>query len=311
MTRYRILAAPPDGWTERCVEQGALFGSTDWQRLLEKSFGARTLYAWDGNGGAALTIFVAGPFRVGYLGFPAGACVGIEARHADIVSDLQVAKLPIRLTCLRVPVSPFDGPGMQGFKSSTTPETAIADLAKWEFSGIAQKVRRIRKAERAGVEVVRAADAATASRVFELYAGAVKRQGGSLRYNERYFRSLIDLGMTNRKLRVSVATLDGAIAGFLVTATHSDTAYYLHGGTSSEFRKLSPSDLLMADAIRAAQSDGVRCFNFMASPANQPSLVRYKEKFGGETRTMHNYTVPLSASFPAFILLERIYRLIR
>ena len=41
------------------------------------------------------------------------------------------------------------------------------------------------------------------------------------------------------------------------------------------------------------QNQGMECFNFMASPVNQPSLIRYKEKWGGVTRQLRVYEIPL------------------
>ena len=37
------------------------------------------------------------------------------------------------------------------------------------------------------------------------------------------------------------------------------------------------------------------CFNLMASPAGQPELVRFKEKWGGQTQLLLNFDVPVSA----------------
>ena len=100
------------------------------------------------------------------------------------------------------------------------------------------------------------------------------------------------------------------VAAFLVTGRHGNTSYYLHGGTELRYRNLSPSDLLMADAIDTARKAGCSCFNFMSSPPKQVSLVRYKEKWGAETRQQKTFTAKLAAIYPLFRASELIHRLV-
>ena len=133
---------------------------------------------------------------------------------------------------------------------------------------------------------------------------------GTARYTERYFTSLAEHSVSNHLVDVRRAVLDTDTAGFLVTGRHADTTYYLHGGTDPGFRNLSPSDLLMADAIRSAREAGCSRFNFMASPPQQDSLVRYKEKWGGETRQLQNYSAKTGVSYPLFRVVESIYRML-
>ena len=60
--------------------------------------------------------------------------------------------------------------------------------------------------------------------------------------------------------------------------------------------------------IRWAQAAGCESFNFMSSPPNQPSLVRYKEKWGGVTGVHRTYTMKLGVAYPLFRLAEAIAR---
>ena len=146
--------------------------------------------------------------------------------------------------------------------------------------------------------------------IFDFYASTVKRHGGSLRYNQTYFTSLLELARNGGAVRLYLAELDSDPVGFAVVARHAGTAYYVHGGASADARRLSPSDLILSEAITAEKEAGCRAFNFMASPADQPTLVRYKEKWGGETRTQHTYTIGTSAAYPLFRVAERLYRLL-
>ncbi len=93
-------------------------------------------------------------------------------------------------------------------------------------------------------------------RLFAIYAQTVKQHGGSIRYSAVYFEELIKLATLNSRLRVLVASHNDEIAGFSVVACHGQTAYYLHGGAAPKFKKNSPSDLLLNDAIHLVQREG-------------------------------------------------------
>jgi hypothetical protein len=311
MTPYRFSTRKPSGWDEFCARESLFFGSAEWLDILESSFGCRSVYAWNGHDGIAISAFAAGPFSVAYIGFPAG-CVDAGATSIeDMLAQLSRNRTKARLTCARVIVSGFsDGPRLERpFVSN--PETAIADLQAWDLMGVSKNLRRdIRKAARSGLRVREIDDPAHGQFCFELYASTVKRHGGSLRYNREYFTSLLRLARNGGAVRLYLAEMDSSPVGFAVIARHADTAFYLHGGASAGARHLSPSDLILSEAITAEKEAGCRAFNFMASPADQTTLVRYKEKWGGETRTQHTYTIGTSAAYPLFRLAEKLYRIL-
>ena len=311
MRNYQFSTSPPPDWPALCQASSALFGSVDWQQLLETSFGCRTVYACNGQDGAAVTAFKAGPFSIGYVGFPTGSVTGNTASLTAIISQLMATKPALDLTCIRAPVSAFTASSDLELPYVSNPETAITDLQGWELMGVSKNLRRdIRKAERSGLSVCQSSDPGLGPILFDMYASAVKHHGGSLRYNADYFSSLLELAKLNPALQVFIASLDSDIVGFAVIVHHAGTAYYLHGGARADLRQLSPSDLILAEAIASAKSGGDDVFNFMASPPDQPTLVRYKEKWGGETRSLKTYTLRLSPAYPLFKAVERLYRLI-
>ena len=310
MGEFRFSLQAPSGWEAACRDESAVFGCPSWQTMLESSFGCHSLFAWNGADGAAITTFKAGPFSVGYLGFPAGRLIGDPAALTSLIDELALARAVAKLTCLRIPVSAFGpDPGID-CPSLGNPETAIADLQSWDLMGVSKNLRRdIRKAERSGLDIKRSSDGSLGPSLFAIYERTVKHRGGSLRYNARYFSELLRLSEENPAIQVFAASKGSDLAGFAVIVHHGNTAYYLHGGTVAELRHLSPSDLILADAIASARSAGCEVFNFMASPPDQPSLVRYKEKWGGETRQLRTYSVRLSWSYLLFSAAERLYRL--
>lgn len=312
MPQYSITTDPPAGWQALCKQHRTFFGTPEWQSVLERSFRCRTLYVWSGASGWTVTVFRLGPFRVGYLGFPVGGRVGPSKSWPDFLDDLRRSGSPELPICIRIPVSGFDDVVEYERPAVSTPETAIVDLQHWNSASVSKNLRRdIRRAERAGFELAESPDTASGSCLYAIYSETVRRKRGSLRYNEAYFASLVELCKVQSALRMYVA-LDGPkVAGFAITARHHSTTYYLHGGAADEYRRRSPSDLLLDRAIRSAKADGAASFNLMASPANQPMLLRYKEKWGATTRVQKTYTVSMGRAYPLFGLAERLYKWIR
>jgi hypothetical protein len=311
VSRFGFYRSPPGGWDASCREAGLVFGSPGWQQLLHAGFGCDSVYAWNGAEGAAIAAFAAGPFSIGYLGFPAGSVLGHPEVLADMLAGMR-GSAAVRLTCLRIPVSPFGGEADVRAPFVENPETAITDLQSWDLMRVSKNLRRdIRKAGRSGLEIEHTTDAKLAPTLFGMYESAVRHHGGSLRYNQVYFGGLLELAAHDPRVRVYIARQDSDVAGFAVVIYDAGTACYLHGGSTAEFRQLSPSDLILSEAITAARDAGQAVFNFMASPADQPSLVRYKEKWGAETRPLRTYTVPLSLTYPFFRGFEKLYRMVR
>ncbi len=312
MSEFSYSPSPPAHWSTLCEASGALFSTAAWQDVLERGFGCRTLYVARPDFGVAISSFRAGPFRIGYLGFPAGSFVGDPGRLAESIFDIKTSDSPERPVCLRMSLSPFSDAPEFDLPYVTNPETAITDLQNWDATAVSKKLRRdLRKVEKQGYAVAAVPDDSLSDAIYEMYESTVSRHQGALRYTREYFAALCALGQVNERVRVFGATKDDRVAGFAITLRHGDTTFYLHGGTHDDFRRDGPSDQLLLEAISRARSDGSATFNLMASPPDQPMLVRYKEKWGGETRELRTYTLPLRFSYRLFRAAESLYRTIR
>jgi hypothetical protein len=314
MSGITISTSPPTDWSTICTADNLLFHSPDWLRLLESSFDAQSQYIWDADArrGGAVSSFPAGPFRLGYLGFPFGGVVGDSGISDELLQSWRIHRAELQPMAIRVPVSAFGGCADLDLSFESTPETAIVDLPSWTLEVTSGNHRRdIKKAMRSELEVSDAGGAADGGDIFRIYSDTVKRQRGALRYNETYFVKLIELAQSSPLIRVLVARAANTIAGFTVVVRHGPAGFYLHGGTHLEHRQHQPSAVLLYEAIQWAQSLGCGSFNLMSSPADQESLIWYKEKWGGETREHRTYTLALRSSFRLFRVAERIYRLVR
>jgi GNAT superfamily N-acetyltransferase len=314
MNDFQFFLEPPPVWDGFCAAQHALFHSPAWQKMIDSTLGSASIYGWDENNesGAAINIFKAGPFRIGYLGFPVGGVIGDCPLSKELADRWTRTALPTRLHCLRIPVSAFGQPLTLDLPCVGAPETAILNLPEWRLDDYPDTRRDINKASRAGFEITDDPDPVLGLAAFRLYRDTVVRNRGGLRYTADYFRALAQLSRTHPALRFLFALKERQVASFVVVAQHGDTVYYLHSGTDPAYRRFSPTDLLLQDAIHWAQARGASCFNLMSSPAKQTSLVRYKEKWGGLTREHLTYTLAIKA-WPcrAFRAAERLYRLLR
>lgn len=302
---------PPLHWNELCRNHGDLFNTPEWHKVLFEGFGSRSLYGWDeaSSTGVSITVFKAGPFRIGYLGFPVGGAVGNRTISPDMIEALKKTEFPNTIHCLRIPVSAFASNIDLPLPFQMVPETTIENLQEWRSETDSKLYRDIKKARQSLLRMADATDPLQGGTIFSLYRDTVGRQRGNMRYTLNYFTELINLAKTNSRLRCLLAIKDDIVAGFLVVACHHRSAYYLHAGTQESFKQLCPSDLLLYEAITWAKEQGMECFNMMASPANQPSLVRYKEKWGGVTRQQSTYELTLRPiNTTAFKASARLYR---
>lgn len=80
MSLFQFSPDPPAHWAQHCAEHRALFHTSAWQRVIEAAFGSVSIYGWHAAAriGLAISEFRAGPFRIGYLGFPVG---GVLAQY--------------------------------------------------------------------------------------------------------------------------------------------------------------------------------------------------------------------------------------
>jgi hypothetical protein len=310
---WQFFTEPPLQWTRLCQKHKSLFHTPAWQSLLTRSFGAFPLFALgtDGNDAFALTVFPVGPFRVGYAGFPAGGLVGARQFTTASVTQLVSAAFPRTVHLLRLVATPFPEPLLLDYPHEETWETTVPNLSSWQEEQLAANVRRnLRKAKKNNV-LIKKAELCDAQHLFRLYWETIRRHGGFRRYSLLYFHQLLELAQETPNLQCWLAVLDKEVIGFIILAREGDTAYYLHGAVSHVYQQYRPGDLAFNSSIHWAKEEGASQFNMMSSPLNQPSLVRYKEKWGGVTCKQRTYDLPLRpAAAHLFRWLAKGYNLI-
>jgi len=287
-------SAPPQ-YLEWLSAAGAFFESDAWGSVLQQGFGAKRFYLWDTRYelGQALTCFRKGPIWIGYLGFPVCATPRALSRPYDLERMvLAIRKLRIPLSLLRISVSAYGG-----CKLAFTPriegpiETCITNLADWRADADATRRRDLRFAQRRSAPL-KHCDNLDSAALYKLYAETVARHRGNLRYTASYFAALTSMP---RYLPVRFSALcdEVGLASVTITIRSGDTTYYLHSCTRSDALRLGATDLLLCQAIEHARAEGAAKFNLLSSPATQPGLIRFKEKWGGVSRPCAIIDIPL------------------
>lgn len=294
----QFSTSPPPDWQAWCEASGDLFNSSAWNRVLNRGFRIRTLYVWcsDRQSSCSVTVFRAGPFALGYLGFPVGGGLGGGVVDRDLLEGLSSVSLPLRLHGLKVPGRDLIGISPVGAIRETVFETTIENLSDWDPARLPKVRRALARGRRSALQL-RNAEPTEAGRLHQLYQHTVTRAGGAVRYTSKYFETLVALSTVHPGVLCRVAEHHGTIVGFMVSAWHGGAAYYLHGATHPDYQSYSPSDALFHEAIIRARDHGLQRFELLASPADQPGLIRYKEKWGGVTRSNELITLAVQPNW--------------
>ncbi|MCI0590730.1 MAG: GNAT family N-acetyltransferase [Gammaproteobacteria bacterium] len=274
----------------------SVFADLAWQGVLEKAFRAKPLYFLDPDqqDGFVVQVFPKGPFRVGYIGFPIGGTVRGASIGPDRLERVRRASRYHKIHTLRLRASAFRSEEDLAIDAVQELETAVLDLQRYEPEAIAKVKRDINRARRFHVMVHERSDEDLAPLLYRLYASTISRHQGIVKYNLTYFSELIGLTRVDPRAQILIATVHGHVAGYLVLVMERDTAYYLHGAVEEDYKSYGVMDMLVYEAIGTSKRSGMQLFNMMISPANQVSLVRYKEKWGGTTRSHLSYEIGFS-----------------
>ncbi len=299
-------------WQRLAHEAGAVLASPAWQRHLAAALNAECHFLPDADrqDGLVLQVFKRGPFKAGYIGFPLGGTVRGQAVGAERIKRLLTTPLARKLHVLRVTGSAFNTPEDAVGEPQTVPETCIVDLPACDPEQISKVRHDLARARRAGVDVRESADDEICEHIYRTYAATVARHGGVVKYEGEYFAGLGRLAQTDARLRILTAHIGTDYAGYVVLALHGSCAYYMHAGVRPEFQKTGAGDLLLARALEIAKQAGMQSFNMMASPAAQPGLIKFKEKWGAVTQPQVVQTLAVSGLMAALMkIAEKLYRI--
>lgn len=261
-----------------------------WFSILQQGFAAQSFPL---GGSANITVFKKYLLRAGYVNFPFG--IRSEDDHARIMDrDTLDSIRSMGVDLLRINWPERFG-GYANLHSIRLPEASILELGAWSEERLESDVRyEIRRARREGI-TIRQARHEDAEFVSSAYQETVLRNQGTPRYTTAYFHALLKTSETQLGLLSYIAlTPNEEPCGFVITAVRNGVSHYLHAGMRDSFRHLRSGYALMSAAITSARDIGCHEFSFMTSPANQPSLVKFKKKWGGTLYEINHFDIPLN-----------------
>lgn len=257
-------------------------------------------------------LFRRGPVVAAYPRFP----LGLMLDDKDLLTALQDKGIGFpasRVDMLRLSAPDLMLDQTKPVRGVALQETRIDQLQLWSAERLSANVRRkFRQARELRMAPAVATDGPILHR---LYCLSLARQNGVPKYPARYFTALCSLG-SDAPLSVGKAvTTNGTTAAFVVVGHELQCSYYLHGGYDERFSRLRPGYLTMRWAIERSMERGATAFDLMASPNDQPSLVAYKEGFGGLTRIRWHWDVSLTVlgqvARVALVAAQNVRRVLR
>lgn len=253
--------------------------STSWVNAVTNGLGATHHNLIDGG---SITCFRAGPFRIAYPDFFTGTQgpVGPD----ELQARMQMAR-NLKADLVRLQTADMQA-STQPLTTHELGSCIISSLDAWnerEFD----KARRTSNREKRSPLLLRKGRRTDGKCMHQLYLSTIRRHGGAARYNQNYFELIAEEAAI-------VAELDGQLCGFVCTGFRNETAYYMHGAHAIEARKHYVSDLLFLAMLREAREVGMMTFDFLPSPADQPTLTAYKLLWGASAHRFTAYDLALN-----------------
>ena len=295
-----LFETPGQEWDEFASRHTDLiFYQSIWGRVLKEGLGGQPLYFYLKDGGeivAGLPGVLLGfkIFRILYASIPYGHLIGEKSYYSAFLQLLEKEFREKGIDQVRLTESPFsDSYSAESFKSISA-KCTLLDLRGYDtekiWQGYKKNIRRdIRKAQRSGI-TIRSGDSKEDIRIFyKLYLTSMERNRAMAKYPLRWFEAVYEEMVEKGWGAFLFAELqDDVIAGaaFIRSAT---SIHYFHNGSKYEFLKFCPNELLIHSALEEATVKGNAFFDFMGSDPNDVSLIRFKEKWGGQSMDLNTY----------------------
>jgi len=296
----KVFESPGKEWDEFASRYTDLiFYQSVWSQVLQEGLGGQPLYFClreegeivAGLPGILLNFRI---FRILYASIPYGNLIGEQEYFSPFTEILESEFRKRKIDQVRISESPFSKSQLPGDFKSIPAKCTLLDLRGlnkekiWE--GYKKNIRRdVRKAQRSGITIRRGDSRKDANIFYELYLASMERNRAMAKYPLRWFETLYEV-LTKKELSaIYIAELnDVAIAGVVLIYSVSST-HYFHNGSQYEFLKLCPNELLVHSSIENAVEKKITFFDFMGSDPSDLSLVRFKEKWGGQSVDTYTY----------------------
>jgi CelD/BcsL family acetyltransferase involved in cellulose biosynthesis len=280
-----------------------------WLRLLADCYGFRPLVVFSGEAGLPV-LEVRGPLGGRrWISLPFTDLCPPLGPSEQLLPALDVARRAAGVARLEVR-APL--PGVPGRVEAVRHALALSPDVDAVFRGFhkSQVQRNIRRAEREGVTVRRAAAETDLADVFYRLQLATRRRLGVPVQPRRFFRLLWQLLEAGHGYAL-LAEADGKPVAGAVFLTQAETVVYKFGASDSGAWSLRPNHALFWHAIQESCADGYRSFDFGRSDLEDTGLREFKSGWGAEEEELV-YSVlggaPRRAAAPGGGMAARVIR---
>lgn len=264
--------------------------SWDWGEF-QRNLGRKVWYL-DLDGQYVLVIKMTLPLDKYYLYIPRTKIM-INQDNLEFLKELALNEkcVFLRIEPVKQDLSKF---GFKNYKAIQPAKTLLLDLAKDEetlLNEMHQKTRyNIRLAAKKGIKI-KEGDLSDLGTFYNLISGTYQRKKIHV-YNQDYFEKLlVNLEMA----KLYLAEYEDKILCANLVVFYGDTATYLHGGSSEEYKNLMAPYLLQWEIIKKAKQLGLKYYDFWGIEERYPGVTRFKKGFAGsEIDYQGTFDLPLN-----------------
>jgi hypothetical protein len=297
----KVFESPGEEWDEFSSRYTDLiFYQSVWSQVLKEGLGGQPLYFCLREGGE----IVAGLpgvllnfkiFKILYASIPYGHLIGEKSYYPIFLQLLEKEFRRRGIGQIRLTESPFfESYSPESFKRIPA-KCSLLDLRGFEkkniWEGYRSEVRRaIRKAQKHGLSIRRATARNEVEIFYQLYLSSMERNRAMAKYPLRWFDALYEILIQQKKADILFAVKDvdqytaGVVLIYSATSNH-----YLHNGSMEAYLEDRPNDLIVDYIIQKMVEEGKVTLDFMGSDPSDLSLLRFKEKWGSQSRDIHTY----------------------
>ncbi len=296
-----VFESPGKEWDEFASRYADLvFYQSIWSQVLKEGLGGQPLYFYLADGGE----IVAGLpgillnfkiFRILYASIPYGHLIGDKSYYSSFMQLLEAEFKRKGIDQVRLTESPFfESYPLESFKPISA-KCTLLDLKGFDkeriWEGYRSDVRRaVRKAQKHGLCVTRAVARNEIEIFYQLYLSSMKRNRAMAKYPLRWFYALYEILIQQGMADIFFAVKSGGeyVAGVVLVYSRSSN-HYLHNGSMDAYLENRPNDLIVDYIIQKGMNEEKTTLDFMGSDPDDVSLLRFKEKWGSQTKDVFTY----------------------
>jgi lipid II:glycine glycyltransferase (peptidoglycan interpeptide bridge formation enzyme) len=234
-------------------------------------------------------------FKVLYASIPYGHLIGERSYYPTFLELLEKEFKRREIDQVRMAESPFSEAFPPEFFKPISAKCSLLDLRRFEKKNIWEsyrsEVRRaIRKAQKHGLSIRRATTRKEMDVFYRLYLSSMERNRAMAKYPLQWFYALHEILVQQGIADVLFAVKSEEEYAAGVVLVHSATSsHYLHNGSVEAYLEHRPNDLLVDAIIQKGVEEGKATLDFMGSDPNDLSLLRFKEKWGSQSKDVYTY----------------------